>query len=356
MTRHQATRSVALVLAGAAITLAGCTSAQQSSGPPGAPSSMGSEAVTIGLTYIPNVQFSPVYVADEDGLYAEQGINPTIRHHGADEGLFTALAAGEEDVVVASGDEVLPARDQGMDLVSIGAFYQKYPVTVIVPEDSEIRSLADLAGHTIGVPGEYGSSWYGLLAALDAAGLTAHDVTVVSIGYTQQAALAGGQVDAVVGFANNEFVQFQQAGMGVRTLDLPSDTPLVGASLVTTRAWLDAHPDQARAVVAGTVAGIASVVDDPDHAVDVTRHFDDTLTGDAAVSGARAVLKATIPLFTGAGAPETAVDSRAITGEQDVGRWRAMGAFLATIPGLLTATPDVDAAVTNEAVDGTLTP
>jgi len=238
-----------------------------------------------------------------------------------------------------------------MDLVSIGAFYQTYPVTVIVPGDSDIRGLADLAGHTIGVPGEYGSSWYGLLAALDAAGLTADDVTVVSIGYTQQAALAGGQVDAVVGFANNELVQFRQAGMDVRTLDLPGDTPLVGAALVTTRTWLEAHPDQARAVVAGTVAGIRSVVDDPDHAVEVTRDVDDTLTGDAALSGARAVLDATIPLFTGAGA---GADS--VTGEQDLDRWQAMGTFLATIPGLLTGTPDVDAAVTNEAADGTLTP
>jgi len=345
--------AVAAVAAVAALALAGCADAgaDPSSGPAGTPSSTGGDPVTIGLTYIPNVQFSPVYVADEDGLYAGQGIDPTIRHHGSDEGLFTALAAGQEDVVVASGDEVLPARDQGMDLVSIGAFYQTYPVTVIVPGDSDIRGLADLAGHTIGVPGEYGSSWYGLLAALDAAGLTADDVTVVSIGYTQQAALAGGQVDAVVGFANNELVQFRQAGMDVRTLDLPGDTPLVGAALVTTRTWLEAHPDQARAVVAGTVAGIRSVVDDPDHAVEVTRDVDDTLTGDAALSGARAVLDATIPLFTGAGA---GADS--VTGEQDLDRWQAMGTFLATIPGLLTGTPDVDAAVTNEAADGTLTP
>ena len=32
-------------------------------------SSRGTSDVTIGLTYIPNVQFAPVYVADSQGLY-----------------------------------------------------------------------------------------------------------------------------------------------------------------------------------------------------------------------------------------------------------------------------------------------
>ena len=57
-------------------------------------SSQGASDVTIGLTYIPNVQFAPVYVADSQGLYNDAGITPTVRHHGSDEGLFTALLAG----------------------------------------------------------------------------------------------------------------------------------------------------------------------------------------------------------------------------------------------------------------------
>jgi NitT/TauT family transport system substrate-binding protein len=348
MRRHLiALTAVPLALA---LGLAGCAgqdqqSAEQSGTPSsgGAQSGGGADDVTIGLTYIPNVQFSPVYVAQEDGIYASEGIDTTIRHHGTDEGLFTALAAGEEDVVLASGDEVLQARDQGLDLVSISAYYQSYPVTIIVPEDSPITSTGDLEGRRIGVPGEYGSTWLGLLAALDAASLTDQDVTVVSIGYTQQAALAGGEVDAVVGFTNNDLVQFQQAGMAVRTIDLdPDTTPLVGASLISTRSWLDAHPDEARAVVAGTVAGIQRVVDDPDHAVEATEAYDDTLSGAEALNGARAVLAATTPLFTDA--------DGAVAGEQDLDRWKAMGSFLTGIPGMLSSAPDMDAAVTNDYV------
>ncbi len=302
-------------------------------------------SVTIGLTYIPNVQFAPVYVAKDDGIYRSAGLNATVRHHGTDEGLFTALAAGEEDVVVASGDEVLPARDQGIDLVSIGSFYQSYPVTIIVPEDSSIQSLADLKGAKVGVPGEYGSSWYGLLAGLQQAGLTSSDITVVSIGYTQQAALAAGQVDAVVGFTNNELIAFQQAGVAVRTIDLdPTTTPLVSASIITTRTWLDDHPDLAKAVVEATTTGIQRVVDNPQHALEVTRNYDETLNDSSSLATARAVLAATITLFTGA-------DGQVRT-TQDLDRWQQMGAFQASIPGVLSSTPDVAAAVTNDVSGG----
>ena len=106
----------------------------------------GDSEVTIGLTYIPNIQFSPVYVADAQGTYADNGIVPTIRHHGSHEGFFTALLAGEEDVVIASGDEAAVAASQGLDIVSIGQYYASYPGAVIVPEDSDIHSLADQVG------------------------------------------------------------------------------------------------------------------------------------------------------------------------------------------------------------------
>ena len=179
-------------------------------------SSQDASAVTIGLTYIPNVQFAPVYVADSQGLYNDAGITPTVRHHGSDEGLFTALLAGQEDVVIASGDEAAVAASQGLDLVSIGQYYATYPGSVIVPASSSITSLADLAGKNIGIPGEYGSSYYATLAAIKAGGLQTSDVTISSIGYTQQAALAAGQVDAVVGFTNNDAVQMRLAGTDIR--------------------------------------------------------------------------------------------------------------------------------------------
>ena len=324
----------AAALAVTALGLSACGSQQA------APASGGNDrstSVVVGLTYIPNVQFAPAYVAVSEGIFTDNGVDASVRHHGSDEGLFTALLAGEEDVVIASGDEAAVASTQGMDLVSIGSYYRDYPGTVIVRDDSPIQSLADLKGATIGIPGEYGSNWYATLAALQGAGLTLADVTVSSIGYTQQAALTQGDVDAVVGFSNNDLVQMRLAGLDVRSIGLPDDAPLIGASIITTRAWAASHPDQARGVVASLGAAMEAIHQRPDAAIEAT--MAQTGTDSGAEAAARAVLEATDPLWVDqSGSANTA---------QDLERWGMMADFLRQI-NAVTTDIDVSAVVTND--------
>lgn len=338
----------AIVTCGVALALSSCTTAAKDEPAQSTPEAQsrtatppprdGSE-VTLGLTYIPNVQFSPVYVAEDEGIYRAAGLNLMVRHHGGDEGLFTALMAGEEDMVLASGDEVYQAREQGMDLVAVGSYYQQHPVTIVVPEESSITSITDLKGKKVGVPGEYGSSWFGLLAILRSANMSKDDVEVVSIGYTQQAALAGNQVDAIVAFSNNEPVRFAASGMKVRVVEMPGEVPLVSASLVTRRDWFEKNQEIACQVVQGTAAGIRRAVDQPQLAIEATQRRDTGLTEADQVEGARAVLKATTTIFDDG--------SGAYAGPQNLVLWQQMANFYQTIPGLLTQKPDVEAAVTN---------
>ena len=319
--------------------LTACTASSQEAG---TTTDNATDGVTLGLTYIPNVQFSPVYVAKDQGLYAAAGAEVTVRHHGADEGLFTALVSGEEDIVLASGDEVLQARDAGMDLVSVATYYASHPVTFIVPTESDIASLADLKGRRIGVPGEYGSNWYALLAVLANEGLTRDDVEVVSIGYTQQAALAGGQVDVVVGFSNNDLVQIQASGQEVRALTPdPEQLPLVSASLVTTRTFAEEHPEALRSVIKGTTEGISAVIADPEAAITATQTLDPTLNGEAADT-ARVVLDATIALWKGS--------DGTVSMRQDESKWAQMAAFFLTVPDVLSSPADLGAAMSNDYV------
>ena len=295
----------------------------------------GDSEVTIGLTYIPNIQFSPVYVADAQGTYADNGIVPTIRHHGSHEGFFTALLAGEEDVVIASGDEAAVAASQGLDIVSIGQYYASYPGAVIVPEDSDIHSLADLKGKTVGIPGEHGANYYATRAAMQEAGLSESDVTISPIGYTQQAALASGQVDAVVGFTNNDAVQIREITLN------PTSTPLVSASFITTHKWAHEHPEQARAVVAATTKAMNDIAAAPQIALDATKQWDTSLTDEATLSAANAVLAATVPLWLG--------DTGTATGAQDLATWAQMVTFLDSL-GELEGSVDATTLATNDYV------
>ncbi|MDO5721155.1 MAG: ABC transporter substrate-binding protein [Actinomycetaceae bacterium] len=336
-------RGILATVIAATMALTACTSSvQPQTNNSGAPSEdADSNDVTVGLTYIPNVQFAPTYLAEDNQFFQAEGVNATIRHHGADEGLFTQLLAGKENLVVATGDEMIQARSQGMDLVSVGQYYASYPVVVIVKDESDIKTIADLKGKKVGLPGEFGSNWYGLLAALKDAQMETSDIEVMAIGYTQMAALQTDQVDAIVGFVNNDAVQLEQAGIKARQIPLTTanKTPLVGATIVTTGEYARTHPQQVRAALAAIQKGMQAFVDDTDAAVKATEKRDPSLSTDQARQAAKATADATAKLI----APNGTAD---VT--QDLQLWEEMDKFLTTVPGLMGAPVKLDETVTNE--------
>ncbi|MEL4358402.1 MULTISPECIES: ABC transporter substrate-binding protein [unclassified Luteococcus] len=335
----QLDRRALLTLGGAGLLAAtGCQGtaiqrAEQSATPSSGTTGM---RATIGLTYIPNIQFAPFYWAADKGLFSQQGASVTLRHHGASEGLFTALGAGQEQFVIAGGDEVLQANAEGLGLVTVAGYYQRYPVVLIVPQKSAIQTLADLKGRSIGIPGEYGESWFGLQLALHNASLTKDDVQIRAIGYTQQAALATGKVDAIVGFSNNDVVQFAQSGVAVRQIPLGDDIPLVSSSIVTSRAVLEKSPELVRAVCRAVVGGVQAVVADPEEAITVSAAHVPGLGASAAQKNARATLQATLPLWRG--------DQQVPKLTLDPERFVAMEKFMRTA-GIITKPLDPAAAL-----------
>ncbi|MGV8845741.1 ABC transporter substrate-binding protein [Tessaracoccus sp.] len=285
--------------------------------------------LTIGLTYIPNVQFSPFYVAVDLGLFHDQGLDVTLRHHGAQEDAFGALLAGQEDVVFASGDEAVVASANGSTVATFGTGFQQFPGVLLATADSGIASVGDLRGRTIGLPGHFGSSYYTVLAALHLAGLEEDDVTLQDIGYTQVSALSTGAVDVVVGYRNNETIQFATAGLDVVEIAVqdPAMPTLVGPGLVTTPDQLDA--DVLRGITTAVLEAERRILADAQVAIDATLSEVPTLSDPKQEEAARAVLAATSHLWLRDGEPSMEVDVEAFD---------RMGKFL-TESGIITAPP-----------------
>jgi len=293
--------------------------------------------VTIGLSFVPNIQFAPYYIADAKGFYEEAGVDVSLNHHGVGADLFAALVAGQETMMMAGGDEVLQARGNDVPLVYVAEVYTQYPVGLIVPADSDIMSVADLRGHTVGIPGAYGANYLGLLALLDSAGLTEADITVESIGFTQATALLAGHVDAVMGYVNNEPIQLDKAGMAVRVFPVSDVQPLVSNGLVALAETLSSDPDTVRAIVEATLRGAQYAIDNPEEAVEIARDYVPTLTTDENLADARAVLDATLPMWAPTGEP----------GASEAASWEAMLAFFNT-HAIVTAEIDLSEVYSNE--------
>ena len=321
-----------VLLALLGLLLAGCGPNGTTATTSATPTTAGSlKSVSIALGYIPDIQFAPFYVAESKGYYRAAGLDVTL-HHGIVNDLFASLAVGHDTFVFATGDEELVARSKNLPVVDVATVYQRYPVSLIVPADSSIHTLADIKGHTIGIPGPYGATYVGLLALLYHAHLTTSDVHLQSIGFTQVTALLAHRVDAVVGYSNNEPLQLQKHGMAVRTFDVSDYQPLVSNGIITSEDTLRGQPQMVKAFVQATLRGLREVIANPSEAVQISKSYIPGMNVDTATS----VLQATIPIWQGSGQ----------LGYNDSATWQSMVQFLVA-EKIIPPVQDVTQAYTN---------
>jgi len=294
--------------------------------------------ITLAMGYIPNVQFAPYYVALDKGYYAAEGIKVKF-DYGMVTDLLKLVGTNQIQFAIASGDEVITARSQGLPLVYILTQYQKYPVVLFSLAEKGITRPADLAGKKVGLPGLYGASLVGLKAILHAAQVNEKDIQIMEIGYTQAAAVSEGKVDAAMGYAVNEPIQLRAAGKAVNVIAVADYSNLVSAGLVTNEETITKQPDLVRALVRGTLRGMQDVVANPEEAMDITIKYVPE-AGGANRPIQLLVLKEAIRLMQ----PDTARGQR--LGYADLAAWRDSQAFLLAA-GLIPKETPVEQMVTN---------
>jgi NitT/TauT family transport system substrate-binding protein len=247
--------------------------------------------LTVGLGYIPSVQFAPFYLAAQ-GAYQAAGLAVTLQNK-IDPDLITLLGQGGIDIGSGDGTSVIPAVSQGIPVVYTSTIYGQFPAVVIAKAGTGISKAADLRGKRIGIPGRYGTNWIMLQALLGSAGLTTDDVTIVEFtDFGQVAALQQGQVDAATGFANNEPIQMRKAGIEPVVLTVDASVPLPGPGLVTGTKTLDDKADALRAFTAATLDAMTRITNDPQSGLDATFKAVPDLAADPDLQ--RQILDATI--------------------------------------------------------------
>ena len=269
--------------------------------------------VRVGLGYLPDVQFAPFYVASERGFYAEEGLEVEFQHGFASE-LYPLLAQGQLEFVVGDAEDVMTLRAQdpeGLPFVYVMALFQRVPNAIFALKEAGITEPADLAGKTVGLPGEFGSSYTAFQALLRAAGLTEADVTVEQIGFTQLEAVVSGRVDAALGYVNNEPLVLASQGVAVDVVPAGPYSPAPGSGVVATEKTLEA--DLTERFVRASQRGVAYALSDPEGAFGASGKFVENLD-----ETRLAVLRATLPLWRSPYSRENGV------GFSNPGRWQEL--------------------------------
>jgi NitT/TauT family transport system substrate-binding protein len=286
------------------------------------------------LGYIPNIQFAPIYVALEKGYFEDAGFDVTLEY-GSETDAVALVGAGDQTFAIASGEQVLLARAQGLPVVYVAAWYQDYPVGIVSFNDIGITEPQDLNGMTVGIPGLYGASYIGLITLLNAGDLTESDVNLLSIGFNQVEALVSEQAEAAVIYLANEPVVLRYQGYEVITIRVADFMKLVANGLVTNEKTIQDHPEQVFGFVEALVKGIAETIDDPDQAYEISKKYVENLA-EADETVQRAVLDESIKLW------ETQQP-----GFSDPSGWNNMQQVLMEM-GLLEETLDLNEAFSND--------
>ncbi len=226
--------------------------------------------ITFFMTFVPNVQFSPVYVALEKGYFTENGINLTVEYGDENVGV-DLMAADERQFGLISGEEIIKARANERPVVSIYEWFQKYPVGIVTSDSSGIESIADLAGKKVGVPGRFGASYNALNAMLIANGLTESDIDLQEIGFNAPDVFCLGAVDAAVVYINNEPLQIQQradAGecngiTGVTVFPVSDMVDMVSNGVATNEKTITENPALVQGMVTAFDGGVRDSINNP---------------------------------------------------------------------------------------------
>ncbi|AOZ94774.1 ABC transporter substrate-binding protein [Paenibacillus crassostreae] len=207
------------------LTLSGCSnisnSNQATEQPATSPEST-LKKISIMLDWYPNAVHSLIYVAQENGYFAEQGLEVDIQMPAETNDSLKLVAAEKVDLALSYQPQILMARGEGIPVTSIAAIVRHPLNHLMVPAHGTIQSPKDLTGLTVG---------YSSIPLYEAMVHTMikHDggdpdnVKMVDVGYDLIPAIATSNVDAIMGgFINHEQLILTKQDHPVIALD-PTD-------------------------------------------------------------------------------------------------------------------------------------
>jgi len=226
------------------------------------------QRVTLQLNWFHEAEFVGYYVAEAKGFYAANGLDVRILEGGPGDPARAHVLDGTADFAISSFAEQRDGIVDGDDAVALMSAFQIPPLVIFSLKHSGVREPADLAGRRVGITTEY---WREVLEqTLAAAGVKVASVTMVDVAAGDLRPLYGGEVDAWLGYAQDEPIQAEIAGHPVAKI-YPADYGVGGYEglLLARDVTIAARPDLVRRFVRASERGWRYALEHPDEAATI---------------------------------------------------------------------------------------
>jgi putative hydroxymethylpyrimidine transport system substrate-binding protein len=303
----------------------------------------GEESFELALDFYANPDHIGIYQALAEGHFKDAGLDVKARTPSDPAAPIKQVAAGRVDLAISYEPEVFLARDQGLDVVAVGALTQGPLTTLTSLRSAKIKKVRDLAGKKVATAGIPYQDKY-LETILRQAGLPTDAAKPVNVGLNLLPALLGKKVDAMLGgFRNIEDVELRQRGKDPRVVPIEDlGVPRYDELVLVARG--DAVQDEARKLrlfIGALARGTRSAVKDPKPGIRELLRAEKALDRKLV----KAEVKATLPILE----PR---DKDRPYGYMNSDQWSAYAGWLYD-NGLLSQRADVDGSLTNDLLPGT---
>ena len=219
-------------------------------GEPGAGATGGDEAgettpITVLLPNPSAVNVFSLCAANGEGYLAEEGIEMTMEAVDGSGAVLQAMAAGQAEIGLPGPGPVLNARARGEDVVMFFNSFAQSLFGLVVPDDSDIASTADLAGTTVGVGTAEGaevSFARSILAEDRLEEGTDYEFLPVGDGGPATAAFERGEIDAYSA-AVSDMAIIEARGLPLREITPEEFLAFFGNGYATTAEYLEQNRD-----------------------------------------------------------------------------------------------------------------
>ncbi|MBN2429011.1 MAG: ABC transporter substrate-binding protein [Deltaproteobacteria bacterium] len=168
------------------------------------------EKLTLMLDWFPNVDHVPIYVAQQEGYFAEKGLEVKIMSPSETTDALKLAASDNVDLAVSYQPQAVIGLARGLKINVVGRLVENPLGVLLFLKDKGFKVPTDLNGKKIGytVPGTE-EVLIGAFAKLNGV----KDISLVNVGFAIVPSLTSGKVDAIMGpYKNYETIALEDAG------------------------------------------------------------------------------------------------------------------------------------------------